>query len=81
MLSTPTAAMRAYHQTMADTVAELIDYRLDRGGRWIDVAVTRAGVATTTNSIPTGSCRKICASSTLRCTTRISRPVPANVPA
>ncbi|MFQ6398990.1 cytochrome P450 [Nocardia sp. KC 131] len=32
------AAMRSYHQTMADTVDELINYWSDREDRWIDVA-------------------------------------------
>lgn len=32
------AAMRGYHQSMADTVAELIDYWSEREDRWVDVA-------------------------------------------
>ncbi|MGW4841449.1 cytochrome P450 [Nocardia brasiliensis] len=31
-------AMRSYHQSMTDTVAELIDYWSEREGRWVDVA-------------------------------------------
>ncbi|MFD6160745.1 cytochrome P450 [Nocardia sp. NPDC060256] len=32
------AAMRGYHASMADTVAELIDYWSEREGCWVDVA-------------------------------------------